>query len=166
MKTIRAKMNEYIARGIKSEEALEKAYSNYKSLEYQKRMRLDKRIESYVRSNEGYFFTLTFKDEFIEKYSEDQLQKFAINWARKHLSSYVGNRDYGDLKGRFHIHIVGIPKKEFVNTWWCGALNFEKIYNEKHKAIRNYILKIVNHAVKQSASKIFRSKTYNQWEGL
>lgn len=164
--TIKERMDKYISQGLDKDEALDKSYNTYKTLEYQKRIRLDKRIENIVKSNEGYFFTLTFNNQNIDKYSEDKLHKFAVLWCRKYLLEYVGNRDYGDLNGRFHIHVVGIPKKEFANTWRYGAINFEKIYNEKHKAIRNYILKIVNHAVKKSASKIFRSKTFNLWRNV
>lgn len=166
MKTIRAKMEEYIARGVPKDEALDKAYGLFMVLEYQKRIRLDKRIESYIRSGRGYFFTLTYTNEFIERYSEERLLKFAKNWCTKYLESYIGNIDYGKENGRFHVHVVGIPKREFALTWWCGSMDFVKIYNDKHKAIRNYILKLVNHAVKGTTSKIFRSKTFNQWEGI
>lgn len=134
------------------------AFISIKNLEYQKRMRLDKRIEYILLSGNAYWFTLTFTDEYLEICSIETLTRYAKEWSRKYLSIYLGNQDYGSLNGRFHIHVLGVPKIKFVRSWIYGNMDFVKTYNQHFKKIRNYIIKFNRHANKDTACKIFRSK--------
>lgn len=141
--------------------AIFKAYSNYKSSWDNMKQRLYNR--SYeIAENNGYFITLTYKDEFLPT---EVTAKFQMKqWSRDNCELFISNIDYGDLNGRIHIHSLCLPKEnvKLVNSWSYGAINIQGIQNAKKSVL--YITKLVNHSIKDSASHLIRSKKSKKGE--
>jgi hypothetical protein len=136
-------------------QAIFKAYYNLKSSWDNMKQRLYNR--AYEIANEkGYFITLTYKDEYLpnEKDAYDHMKQ----WSRTNCELFISNIDYGDLNGRIHIHSLCAPKENvrLVDSWQYGAINVQGIQNAKKSVL--YVTKLVNHAVKDSASHVIRSK--------
>lgn len=137
--------------------ALWKAFESNQNLIYQKNTRLNQRVKNIVENENAVFYTLTISNDHIDK-KETTLRRYAIKWCKDHLVRYVGNSDYGKEKGRLHFHVIGnyneLPSNE---TWKYGAINFKRV-NTNYKALVRYINKLTNHALKNTAHKIWRSK--------
>jgi len=160
MKSLTERVNCLIAKGYPKYRAIDKAYENINNSIYDSRMRLDKRIKAIIQSGNGIFYTLTINDDYNNEEDHDRIEKKAKKWAKEHFNVYLGNRDYGEKNNRIHWHIVAIGKEELPTqeSWKYGNLNWVRIYNEKHKKIRNYMIKMSRHAMKDSASHLFRSQ--------
>lgn len=141
------------------EQALNKAYDALSNLMYQKHTRLRERVDKMLTYENPVFYTLTLTDASLEKYKDHMLYRYAKEWARKYLDTYVGNIDYGSKNGRLHFHIMGnykeLPTHE---SWSYGNIHFQRIYNDNSKRIARYIIALTKHAEKGTAGKIFRSK--------
>ena len=144
---------------VPHDDAIWLAYYRVQNMEYQRNARLNKRIELICYRENAVFITLTIKDSYLESLSFETLQRYAQEWARKNLHWFVGNADYGDENGRLHFHLVGNYKELLASSSWkYGAVNFQRITQKNPRRLRLYILKLRNHAIKETASKIFRSK--------
>lgn len=160
MKTLKDRIIDLRNKGYPYDTAVDLAYKNAMNIEYDRRMRLDRRIKAMIETENAIFYTLTFTDDSLKKYTDDQLYNKAKKWSQKHLRLYLGNRDEGSENGRVHYHVIGVPmdKPPSHKTWQYGALNFIRSYNTNHKKIRNYILKLRQHAEKKTSSKLFKSQ--------
>lgn len=129
---------------------------------YKKRnARLKKRLEKILQQEHAYFITFTIAPAHYNYNYDTYLRK--IKEALKYASSWLLNSDYGDENNRLHFHaVVAFPDKLDYNTitsiYQYGAVNFRPIYAKNEKALREYLLKTLNHATKQSAGKIHYSR--------
>jgi len=129
---------------------------------YQRRdSRLKKRLENILQNEYTYFITFTIAPKNYGLKYNTYLRK--IKEALGHASSWVLNSDYGDKNGRLHFHAVATFELQLDYTtlnaiYKYGTIDFKTIYNMNEKAIREYILKTFNHAVKQTAGKIHYSR--------
>lgn len=124
--------------------------------------RLKKRLEKLLKEDFVYFITFTIAPEH---YNESNYNKY-LRKIKKALNSALGwvlNCDYGSENERLHFHAVASFKDQLnYNTiyeiYTYGSVNFKRIYSKNEKAIREYLIKTLNHATKQSAGKIHYSR--------
>ena len=143
-------------------DALWEAFYSLTNLKYKRNSRIYKRVKNIIESENAIFYTLTIKDEYLNKTSIETLRRYAKKWCSKYLSSYLGNVDYGDEEkytGRAHFHIIGNYKiKPNHESWKYGNMDFQRVHTPNSKAISHYIIKLSEHAVKDKTSMIWRSK--------
>ena len=129
---------------------------------YKKRnVRLKKRLEKILQQEYAYFITFTIAPAHYNYSYETYLRK--IKEALKYASSWLLNSDYGNEKNRLHFHAVAAFSSQLdYNTinevYKYGAVNFRPIHAKNEKALREYLLKTLNHATKQTAGKIHYSR--------
>lgn len=149
MKTLKDRIGEGqdLARAIKN---LNKSY-------YRRDSRLKKRLENMLQNEYTYFITFTIAPKnYGLKYST-YLRK--IKEALGGASGWVVNSDYGKTNERLHFHCVATFNSQLdYNTlnaiYKYGTIDFKPIYNANEKALREYLNKTFNHAVKQTVGKI------------
>lgn len=130
---------------------------------YQRRdSRLKKRLENMLQNEYTYFITFTIAPKYERLKYNTYLRK--IKEALAGASSWVLNSDYGDINERLHFHAVAtfnaqLDYTTINNIYKYGAINYKLIYNKNEKAIREYLNKTFNHAIKQTAGKIHYSRT-------
>lgn len=124
---------------------------------YERKKRLSKRIEKYLKSGECLFVTLTFTDEVLEKTSADTRRQYVRKFLKENSDRYVANIDFGEKNGREHYHAVIQCDKLNLDSWRnkCGNLKVEKIrVDEKApERIGKYISKLTNHAIKETTRR-------------
>ncbi len=129
---------------------------------YQRRdSRLKKRLENMLQKEHTYFITFTIAPKNYGLNYNTYLRK--IKEALGGASAWVVNSDYGDINERMHFHCVATFDLQLdYNTlnaiYKYGTIDFMPVYNTNEKAIREYLNKTFNHAVKQSAGKIHYSR--------
>lgn len=149
---------------------------------YQKRdSRLKKRIAEYLKNENTYFITFTISPKCYHLKYNTILLKIKKALAGACALGWVLNSDYGDGNDRLHFHAVAtfigqLDYNIIIDIYQYGSVNFEKVYNNNEKALREYLLKTFNHTVKQTIGKIYysRRKTskkpsklpYNQFKGI
>lgn len=159
IKTILERYNDLLKKNpyATKEGLLELAFIRAKRQRYKYMSRIYKHIEKICDNENAYFVTLTYSDKYINQGCQENAKK----WAKKYMSHYIGNDDYGSKGGRYHHHIFGNlldNKMDLVKSWKYGSINVKKMYNVNTKAIGKYIERLKNHAVKDSAAKVFRSR--------
>ena len=153
MKTLKDRLQE----GQKIQQAI-----NNLNQSYQRRdSRLKKRIEEYLQNEYTYFITFTIAPKYYDLKYNTYLRK--IKEALEGASGWVLNSDYGDTNERLHFHCVAtfISQLDYntLNTIYkYGTIDFKPIYSTNEKALREYLNKTFNHAVKQTAGKIHYSR--------
>lgn len=129
---------------------------------YQRRdSRLKKRLEQMLDQEHTYFITFTIAPKNYGLKYNTYLRK--IKEALGRASGWVVNSDYGDKNGRLHFHAVATFVSQLDYTtlndiYKYGSINYMLIYNSNEKAIREYLNKTFNHAVKQTVGKIHYSR--------
>ena len=129
---------------------------------YQRRdSRLKKRLENMLQKEHTYFITFTIAPKNYGLNYNTYLRK--IKEALGNASGWLVNSDYGNTNERLHFHCVATFNSQLdYNTlnaiYKYGTIDFKPIYNINEKAIREYLNKTFNHAVKQSAGKIHYSR--------
>ena len=129
---------------------------------YEKRnSRLKKRFKKILQQEFTYFITFTIAPANYGLNYDTYLRK--IKEALQCASDWVLNSDYGDEGGRLHFHAVAaFPSQLDYNTvtaiYQYGSVNFRPIYAKNEKALREYLLKTLNHATKQTSGKIHYSR--------
>jgi len=153
-------------------ERLEK-YSTRKAMDtwydsnYRSKKRLHDRVTIIVNQPNAYFITFTIADEYygFERLTYQRKAKEALS----QTSLYIANEDYGEEKGRYHIHALALfpfhydytPKKHYVqDVWKYGAVRFEPIHTPNDEAITNYINKFTAHAIKESSARLIYSRGF------
>lgn len=134
------------------------------SEEYQKlkmqRYRANKRIKDIFTYNARvYFVTLTFSDEFLKNCSTKTLLRYAREFLQSHCNDYFANGDFGSQNGRFHVHaICGDPAD--LLSWKYGIVDFKRCKSSEQDKSRlsRYVMKLTNHAYKESACKPFSKR--------
>jgi len=129
---------------------------------YQKReSRIKRRIERMLQSEHKYFITFTIAPEHYYLKYETILRK--IKEALKEASEWVLNSDYGAKNERLHFHCVASFMEQLdyniiISVYQYGSINFKPIFKADEKALREYLLKTFNHAVKQTAGTTYFSR--------
>lgn len=120
-----------------------------------KSKRLEKRIRKIIYDHEfSCFVTFTFDDKHLKNNNDESKRKAVRRWLKKYCSDYVANVDYGEKNGRIHYHaVVSADCKLDNKTWTYGAINFKKIVKFDEKALTQYVNKLTNHALKESAKR-------------
>lgn len=154
MKTLRDRLQEG--------QDIQKAINNLNKSYQRRDSRLKKRIEQMLEQEHTYFITFTIAPKNYGLKYDTYLRK--IKEALGNASGgWVVNSDYGDINERLHFHCVAsFPSQLDYTTlndiYKYGTIDFKPIYNSNEKAIREYLNKTFNHAVKQSAGKIHYSR--------
>jgi len=141
---------------------IQKAINNLNKC-YQKRdSRLKKRLERMLKNENTYFITFTIAPKYYHLKYNTFLRK--IKEALGSASGWVLNSDYGNNNERLHFHAVSTFRDQLdyniVNAiYQYGSVNFRPIFNNNEKALREYLNKTFNHTLKQTAGKIYYSRS-------
>lgn len=148
---------------IEQGQALQQAINNLNKSYQRRDSRLKKRLEKMLKNDFTYFITFTIAPAHYGLNYDTYLRKIkeALNTAN--ASAWVLNSDYGDENNRLHFHCVATFGRQLdYNTinviYQYGSINYRLIYNKNEKALREYLNKTYNHAIKQSAGKIHYSR--------
>lgn len=116
--------------------------------------RLEKRISRIINNTEfACFVTFTFDEKHINSNDESK-RKYVRRWLKKYCTDYVANVDYGEKNGRIHYHaVVSADSKFDCHTWSYGAIKFKTIIRNDTKKLSQYVNKLTNHALKESATR-------------
>lgn len=143
--------------------------------EHARRKRLKQRIERIMDSGQCYFVTLTFNDDTLTSTDAKTRRTYVARFLKSVATDYVGNIDFGKLRGREHYHAVISSDKlaDAVYTYdkrygymsisapafseWsrlgfysiktCGTSETDK------KKLASYTAKLVNHAIKETTRR-------------
>lgn len=140
---------------------IQKAITNLNKSYQRRDSRLKKRLEQMIEQEHTYFITFTIAPQNYDLKYNTYLRK--IKEALAGASGWVVNSDYGNINDRLHFHCVATFNSQLdYNTlndiYKYGTINFKPIYNTNEKALREYLNKTFNHAVKQTAGKIHYSR--------
>ena len=133
-----------------------------------KMTRIRDRISPFIDNNCGYFLTLTFNDEELEKSTPDERRKKVCRFLKKYSSNYVANVDFGGEQEyadknlvkiatkREHYHVI-IDNPLVHNQWPFGESYCKHIFNTTvdKKRISKYVAKLSLESMKKN-SKIVR----------
>lgn len=141
----------------------------------QRKKRLRQRIERIMNKGCTYFVTLTFSEDTLKNTDFKTRRTYVARLLKNVSSDYVGNVDFGKLKGREHYHAVFYSDKlddiKYIFTerygWVCSdceqfqewsRLGFYSIKScgkddkDKQK-LAWYVSKLTNHAVKETTKR-------------
>jgi hypothetical protein len=122
---------------------------------------LRRRVEIALEGENVYFITYTIAPKY-----ENRSQKYIhrkIKEALAGASNWVLNPDIGDNTNRLHFHALAafdypLDYQQYNTLYPYGATKILKIHKKNDKAIGNYIAKVQNHAIKDTALKISYSR--------
>jgi hypothetical protein len=163
MKSYEQTIRELQLKGYKLNDASLIAFNKVKSNLENTKQRIYNRIYE-IQKEKGYFITLTYRNE---ETNINRSHRHLITWCRNNCDLYIGNIDFGDQNQRLHHHVACVPNNNMLyKSWKYGAINIQKIRDSKkdgRKAVM-YITKLVNHAIKETANYIVRSKKIKKGE--
>ena len=153
MKTLKDRLHE----GQQIQQAITNLNKSYE----RRNSRLKKRLEHMLQNEHTYFITFTIAPKYYDLNYNTYLRK--IKEALAGASGWVVNSDYGKTNERLHFHCVAtfvsqLDYNTLNNIYKYGTIDFKPIYNTNEKALREYLNKTFNHAVKQTAGKIHYSR--------
>lgn len=129
-----------------------------KRAEHSRSIRLNKKINDIILNGDSLFLTLTFRDDVLESTNEDTRRRYVARWLKENGLKYVANIDFGKKNEREHYHaVILVNHKLDYTSWPYGALNGQKITNSNISTpykLKNYINKLVNHALKDTARQV------------
>lgn len=139
----------------------QQAINNLSQSYYRRDSRLKKRLIQMLEQQHTYFITFTIAPKNYGLKYNTYLRK--IKEALGHASAWVVNSDYGNINDRLHFHCVAtfnsrLDYNTLNNIYQYGTIDFKPIYSANEKALREYLIKTFNHAVKQTAGKIHYSR--------
>ena len=140
---------------------IQQAINNLSQSYYRRDSRLKKRLENMLQKEHIYFITFTIAPKNYGLKYNTYLRK--IKEALAGASAWVVNSDYGNINERLHFHCVAsfnsrLDYNTLNNIYQYGTIDFKPIYSANEKALREYLIKTFNHAVKQTAGKIHYSR--------
>lgn len=146
---------------IKEGQDVQQAIDNLNQCYYRRESRLKRRIEKMLQSDHKYFITFTIAPEHYHLKFETILRK--IKEALQEASEWVLNSDYGAKNERLHFHSIAsygsqLDYNIILKIYQYGSVNFKPIFKADEKALREYLLKTFNHAIKQTAGQTFFSR--------
>lgn len=133
---------------IENVDKFEYAFKRYISIS-RKRQRIKKFIGKLLEKD-CLFLTLTFDEEHINMV--DKRRKI-VRFLGSLNCNYIGNVDYGADNGRIHYHVIVQCDHIDFSKYKYGAINGKIIVNKDINALKKYIVKLTNHAVKDSVGK-------------
>jgi len=150
-------LQERIEEGQRPQQAITNLNQSY----YRRDSRLKKRLIQMLKQEHTYFITFTIAPNNYGLKYNTYLRK--IKEALAGASAWVVNSDYGNINERLHFHCVAafnsrLDYNTLYNIYQYGSVNFKPIFNANEKALREYLIKTFNHAVKQTAGKIHYSR--------
>lgn len=118
-----------------------------------KTSRVRKKIESFVKSGNAIFVTITFTDDVLKSTSKETRRRYVARYLKEHSSKYVANIDFGKKNGREHYHAV-VTSDLKCDKWPYGAVNVKRTRTRGAdvERISKYITKLTNHALKPSTA--------------
>lgn len=127
--------------------------------------RLKNRIKNMLKKGQCIFLTFTFTDEVLHNTSAATRKQYVIRTLKRITDYYVANIDFGKNTGREHYH--AIIRADFYDQedWPYGFSKGKPIVykTEDPQAVTNYLLKLTNHALKETcrrAQVIYSKRTY------
>lgn len=144
-------LTERLANGVPLQKAIYQLTNSHKK----KRQRMNNRIKSILQHEYCYFITYTIKGtpQGVNKYTSD------LRHSLNNFNNWVCNADYGSQYSRLHFHaIVGMNEKLDYKghnlTWWYGTVDYIRIHKKNVGSLSRYILKLINHSLKESANNV------------
>lgn len=120
-----------------------------------KRKRIKKRLLQWQESNDLYFVTMTFNDEYLNNTTEKQRETEIKQSLNKNSTMYIANKDYGKEHGREHYHalVCNLSLKQ-LKTYRksMGFVDAKKVTRCLGTAI-DYLMKLTNHSLKETSGK-------------
>lgn len=140
---------------------IQQAITNLNNSYYRRDSRLKKRLENMLQNEYTYFITFTIAPKYYDLKYNTYLRE--IKKALGGALGWVVNSDYGKTNERLHFHCVAAFNSQLDynilnDIYKYGTINFKPIYNDNEKALREYLNKTFNHAVKQTAGRIHYSR--------
>lgn len=127
---------------------------------YLKSTRLKKYVE-FILKKPCIFLTLTFTEDSLllnSKYRKECVKEYLYSQSEY----FILNKDFGSLNGREHYHCIIQADSVDYSKYTLGAINGLRCYTKKSSAyaLRRYISKLTNHAIKQGTrcSRVYISK--------
>lgn len=135
------------------------------SRHYQRVKRISDRIENivldaYDLENGLYFLTFTFSDDYLSKTTFSYRRKLIQRLLKKYCWHYVANIDYGQdekftQREHYHAFVETSYLKKLKDRYYEITKSYlhAKSYRDKKRStkyIGNYVIKLVNHSVKDS----------------
>lgn len=132
-----------------------------------KMTRIRKRIYPFIMKKRGYFLTLTFRDEELEKSTPKERRKKVCRFLKEYSSNYVANVDFGGeheyadknlvkiATKREHYHVI-IDKPLVHNQWPFGESYCKHIFSTKLDMMRvsKYIAKLSLESLKTNKENV------------
>lgn len=121
---------------------------------YKRKSRIYKCID-YMLNNYPvcYFCTMTLNEDSI-KLTMKYLKKMLTIFLGACHTCYLGNVDFGDTTGRLHFHVIIAENDVHIckdNLKWPYGFYDIKVINDKNSLkLGSYIMKLVNHATKET----------------
>jgi len=146
---------------LKEGQQIQQAINNLSQSYYRRDSRLKKRLIQMLEQEHTYFITFTIAPKNYGLEYNTYLRK--IKEALGGASSWVVNSDYGNINERLHFHCVAafnsrLDYNTLNNIYQYGTIDFKPIYSANEKALREYLLKTFNHAVKQTVGNTYFSR--------
>lgn len=115
--------------------------------------RLKRRITKMLKAGNCVFLTLTFTDEVLYSTTSEQRRLYVIRYLKSQSDTYIANIDFGSVNSREHYHSVLLGEVD-ISRWTYGNLDAKRIIRSSNPAVLgNYINKLVNHAIKETAKR-------------
>ena len=122
---------------------------------YKRVKRLNKRIETYLRSGQCIWLTITFNEATLSNTNEKTRRRYVSRFLKKVSDYYVANIDYGKTTEREHYHAVILTDFVEPTLWPYGFIYTERIKNHLKTPLKlsKYVSKLTNHAIKESTKR-------------
>jgi hypothetical protein len=152
-------LNDRIEEGYGIQKSLDNTVKSY----YRQFSKLRARFKWMLEEHDyNYFITFTIDAEHYGL--QEETYHKAIKKALARASSYVFNTDFGATNGRMHFHAVASFRTQLDYTtiivyYKYGTIDFKPILKNNNDALAKYITKLQNHALKETATKIVRSRS-------
>lgn len=124
-------------------------------------IRLKKRIFDMLAYSPCIFVTLTFNDNTLAKTNKETRRQYVFRFLKSQSEFYIANIDFGAEKHREHYHAVICGQVDVKGWQKYGNINVKKIKIKNEGKLAQYIAKLTNHAIKDTAqgSRIIYSKS-------
>ena len=148
---------------IFTEDEAKECIKIYKADKQRKYRMFNKLLEWYFAAREigAYqeskivFFTLTWTNEDLEKTSKETRRRYIQRFLKENSIAYIANIDYGEENGREHYHAMALINEDIDIKKW-KRIDWIKVVPKKTKDLKKitkYILKLTNHAYKDSTRR-------------
>ena len=123
--------------------------------ERSKRKRIKRKLLEWQESNELYFVTMTFNEEYLNNTTEKQRETDVKQSLNHNSTMYIANKDFGKERGREHYHalVCNLSLKQ-LRTYRksMGFVDAKKVTRCLGTAI-DYLMKLTNHSLKETSGK-------------